>query len=202
MRKLLILASAVALACSANAASYLWGLTGGEIITPTGTYDNDDYLDGGTAFLFLGTVTASANAFDFSNATLITTSGMDGNYKYGNFDEDSLGSSDSITSTAAGQNFAIILIEKDNAALSDLQNIDASAGLDYVLYTGTSVQGEIADPSGGDSTFYAKMYDAGSTYEGQWAHMSPADPDPIPEPTSGLLVLLGVAGLALKRKRA
>jgi len=31
---------------------------------------------------------------------------------------------------------------------------------------------------------------------------SVATPSPIPEPTSGLLMLLGVAGLALKRKRA
>jgi len=33
-----------------------------------------------------------------------------------------------------------------------------------------------------------------------WTQLS--SPEPIPEPTSGLLVLLGMAGLALKRKRA
>lgn len=199
MKKLLILASAVALACSANASAYLWGLQGGEIITPTGSYDDDDYLEGGTAFLFLGVVTASANAFDFSNATLVTTSGMNADYKYGNNDPTSLSYSDAITSTAAGQDFSIILIEKDNAALTDLENLNGY----YVLYTGTSTQGEIIDSGGGDTTFYAKMYDASSTYEGQWASMTPgADPGPIPEPTSGLLMLLGMAGLALKRKKA
>lgn len=197
MKKLLILASAVALACSANAASYLWGLTGGEIITPTGSYANDDYLEGGTAFLYLGTVTASANAFDFSGATFITTSGMDpSSYQFGSDDESNLFSSDDITSTAAGQDFSIILIEKDNATTADLADLDGY----YVLYTGTSVQKEIPDPMGGESTYYAKFADQGSTYEGQWASMTPADP--IPEPTSGLLLLLGMAGLALKRKKA
>ena len=34
-----------------------------------------------------------------------------------------------------------------------------------------------------------------------WTATTPG-PEPIPEPTSGLLMLLGVAGLALKRKRA
>ena len=33
-------------------------------------------------------------------------------------------------------------------------------------------------------------------------YLMPGEPAPVPEPTSGLLLLLGVAGLALKRKRA
>lgn len=39
-----------------------------------------------------------------------------------------------------------------------------------------------------------------TTGSGVWADWNAAEP--IPEPTSGLLLLLGVAGLALKRKRA
>jgi len=39
-----------------------------------------------------------------------------------------------------------------------------------------------------------------ATVKGVWADWAAAEP--IPEPTSGLLLLLGVAGLALKRKRA
>ena len=34
------------------------------------------------------------------------------------------------------------------------------------------------------------------------AYPTSSEPEPIPEPTSGLLMLLGLAGLALKRKRA
>ena len=114
MRKLLILTSAIAMVCSAQAASYLWGLAGGEIITPTGSYDDGDYLEGGTAFLFLGTVTASANAFDMSSATYIASSQMDDTtYTYGSMDESSLASSSDVASTAAGQAFSIILIEKE-----------------------------------------------------------------------------------------
>ena len=37
-----------------------------------------------------------------------------------------------------------------------------------------------------------------STYDGSWNYTA----NPIPEPTSGLLLLLGVAGLALRRRRA
>ena len=36
---------------------------------------------------------------------------------------------------------------------------------------------------------------------GYWSDWQSVDPVPAPEPTGGLLVLLGVAGLALKRKR-
>ena len=39
-----------------------------------------------------------------------------------------------------------------------------------------------------------------SAYDGSWDYV--AKSTPTPEPTSGLLLLLGVAGLALKRKRA
>ena len=41
--------------------------------------------------------------------------------------------------------------------------------------------------------------------QGKWdytANTTPPGPGPIPEPTSGLLLLLGVAGLALRRRRA
>jgi len=48
---------------------------------------------------------------------------------------------------------------------------------------------------GHDPRLDSQTIDFGS--DGSW----PASPAPIPEPTSGLLLLLGVAGLALKRKQ-
>ena len=77
---------AVITSLSLNAANYVWGFTGdatGEIYQP-GT---SDYLENGTAFLFLGTVTASASEFDTSSATLVTTGGFDDMYYvFGNSD--------------------------------------------------------------------------------------------------------------------
>lgn len=65
---------------------------------------------------------------------------------------------------------------------------------DYVLYNGTSEQGTIP---GASVEYYARFLRAGEIEASNWSTMSA-----VPEPTSGLLLLLGMAGLALRRKRA
>lgn len=174
------------MACAAHAASYTWGLS---------SYDYQDHdgnpLETGTAFLYLGTVTASDTAFDTSAATFIASSGFDANYyAYGKVDSDlQMQTSDAIASTTAGQAYSIILLEK-----SDVASLDGYEGY-YTIVTGESLRGEIP---GATVTYFADFVNGtDSAYT-----TSQMGGSPIPEPTSGLLMLLGMAGLALRRRRA
>ena len=185
MKKLLVVASAVVLACSVNAAQYVWGIINeGDYVNKNG-----DAFDAGTAFLYLGTVTASESAFDLSSATYVTSAGYVDDY-FGTQDTSSMPSSDVITSTTAGQAFSLLLFDKEGMTASDL----ASYSGDYLLYTGTSSEGVLP---GIENTKYAVLQRVAEVGASDWATMGP-----VPEPTSGLLLLLGMASLALKRKRA
>ena len=182
MKKLLILASVVAMACVTNAASFTWGFSSDSIEDSTG-----GYINGGTAFLYLGTVTASDTGFDYSGAKLLASAEQDANnWNYGNFDSSSPTTSSNLESTTAGQTYTLILLEQSGAA-----SLDGYEG-NYILATGSS--GEDTDPMTGSK--WATFVNTTAYSASAWQPMA------APEPTSGLLLLLGVAGLALKRKRA
>ena len=180
MKKLVTILSSVALACSLHAASAVWGFTSGDIMDSTG-----NYIDGGTVFLFLGTVTASATAFNTSGATQLATDGQNAAYGYG--ETDSPVALAGLASDAAGQAYTLILLEKTGASLSGYEG-------NFILVNGTS---DLAtDPMSGET--WAIMTDDTAFTAGDWVKMPSGD---IPEPTSGLLLLVGGAMLALRRKR-
>lgn len=189
MRKLIMLASAIMAACALNASQYIWGFGAGDYEDINGGRDDTlGVYTGGKAFLYLGTVTASESAFDLSSATLIDTATFNADfYTYGNENVDALSSSELITSTTAGQAFSLILV--DNA----VSTLDGYTG-NYVLYNGSSTQGDVP---GATVTHYAEFLQNDNPIAAtDWATMG------VPEPTSGLLLLLGVAGLTLRRKQA
>ena len=189
MKRLLLTAAVVISALSLNAAAFTWGFTGGDYTSPDGDAD----FEGGTVFLYLGTVTAGASSFDFGSgadaATLVTYARFDDNqWAYGNYDADAPTESDAVGSTAAGQDFTLILVADD--AVTSLDNYEGK----YYLETGTST--ETAIP-GAVVTYIGTFESATTIAQDSWQTMTAA-----PEPTSGLLLLLGMAGLALKRKKA
>ena len=92
-----------------------------------------------------------------------------------------------------GDNYS--LGQTENAFVVLFNNASA-ADATYYAYTGTKESAKVG--SGGAPIDLA--FGDFSTATSGWQSM--AGPSPIPEPTSGLLLLLGVAGLALKRKRA
>lgn len=183
MKKLLAFASAIIVASAVHASSYVWGLGSGDYQDHEG-----NVLETGTAFFYLGTVSASATAFDTSAATFIASSGFDSDYYvYGKIDTSDLQSSDAIASTAAGQAYSIILLEK-----SGVTSLDGYDGY-YTVVNGESTLGTLP---GTTVTYYANFSDF-TTSAYTTSNMSA-----VPEPTSGLFMLIGMAGLALKRKRA
>ena len=184
MKKLIILSATLALVCTVNAANFVWGSAGGE------WYDKDssDLTAGSaTAFLYLGTVTASATAFDLTGKTLLASSGFDdATWAFGNIDTDNLSSSADLANTTAGQLYSIVLVNKNVSTLEGFEG-------NYTILTGSSLEAAVP---GATVTYYADFInsDAPITLSNT---MTAA-----PEPTSGMLILLGMAGLALKRKRA
>lgn len=185
MKKMIVMVAVAATAALGNAAGFVWGFGSGEY-----TDHNGNAYELGTALLYLGTVTASDSAFNIGTAQLIATSGYDSDwFAYGNQNPDSLSVSDLIVDPGAGdvnsQHYTLILLEK-----SGVTSIAGYEGY-YAIVEGDSTRGTIP---GATTTYYSDMinYDAVQTS----SYMS------VPEPTSGLLLLLGMAGLALKRKRA
>ena len=100
-----------------------------------------------------------------------------------------------IVSGATGDNYGIG--DSENAFIVLFDNASA-ANASYYAYTSTLQSQEVGD---GGANIQLPFGEFASVVQGGWQSTS-GGPSPIPEPTSGLLLLLGVAGLALKRKRA
>ena len=181
MKKMMIAAAIVCAAVLANAASFEWSADG-----YNGSNWEDGYIEDCKAYLFLGTVTASDSAFNLGSATELDWSLQDSSsYNFGS--EGVVKSSENLKSDAAGQAYSIVIVE-DNG-----KSIGAYEGY-YAILTGTTKH-EV-DPMDEKKT-WASMINGTVLSQGDWKTMAAA-----PEPTSGLLLLLGVAGLALRRRRA
>ena len=204
MKKLMI-AAAVALAATfANAGCYIWGFGSYEDIAPGGE-TGVDYISGGTAMLFLGSIAQTATGegsgidakynLDFSGLTHVATAAQDSStYAFGQIEFSTGTTSDAVTTDAA-QPFTLILFE--DSGVTDYENYEGY----YAVYTGTSTLA--MDPA--TDTRYSDFTTGDPVLGDSWRTAELASPTPpidSPEPTSGLLLLLGVAGLALKRKKA
>ena len=185
MKKLMIAATVAMLGIAANAGAYTWGLSSSEIKDA-----NNQYIEGGTAMLFLGTVGYDGSALDFSQATYIASIGQAGdplwNYGEFDFDADRTHASVDTTDTTVHQAYSLILFDQDN--VTDFAKYEGN----FYLETGSG--NVVQDPT--SFVNYADFTSSTAVQAGDWQVAS------VPEPTSGLLLLLGVAGLALKRKRA
>ena len=183
MKKLLVALSAVAFASVVNAASVQWG---GTFSTP----DVSDTLPAGTQFALLySTSDFSGAATKVDGFTVGATADNGGTI----VDVYSINSTQSgnwefmtpwdNTGKDVNGYYAVLTLNDagDKAAymyLGDISGTTATSPMQYLVYNAGWADDTKSLTTGGFNTAVA------------------------PEPTSGLLILLGMAGLALKRKRA
>ena len=180
MKKLVILAALALATVVGEAAQFSWKITR-DASSPYKSktvyvIDSADYATVIAALTAGGSdVATTFNSYVKGSATL-GTNGAGG------------GMGEGITGTTA----AFIVFD---GAIADGGTYDTTGLVDVsaYLYSGT-------DPSPGD---YSMAYTAFTTKaQPIGGSTPPTPPQPIPEPTSALMMLLGVAGLALRRKIA
>lgn len=187
MKKLMLIVAVVATAFAANAASFAWSAAAGRLFDGEGTA-TANRINGATAYLFdagvvsqsslvealvAGSVDLSAGALDHQEVSAGRVQLSATPFTYG------------VTSDFTAY-FAVLV--GDNLYISDTTTAGYMAVGD----------GEAA--FGSQNAFSSAGFkDAAQGYAGAgWYQAGQA----APEPTSGLLLLLGMAGLALKRKIA
>ena len=186
MKKLIIAVAAVAVGIVANAASFNWQATSGYLWDGA---DTPAKITSGSAYLlFTSALTQSdlVTAFAADAATAASTV-----------------SSKSVSTGTIGSNARIAVTEFTADVTSDQTAYFVVFNGDNMYISGTADAGYMAvgasDISFGSMTSSSKTFkDAADGYAGASWYGAAA----VPEPTSGLLMLLGMAGLALRRRRA
>ena len=179
MKKIMIAMAVVAFAAIAQAASLNWAISA-KIVTesPAGsaTAGRASFY---TALVFMESDMAAVNTAlenkDFDGLSDLAVSSFQA-AKAGSFS----GKIADLTGSSASIFTVIFDTQAAGDAISTAQNYIMSEVVTANTYSGT----DAATTASFDAAFGESKYQA------------------IPEPTSGLLLLLGVAGLALKRKRA
>ena len=189
MKKLMIALVAVALGMAANAASYTWKCSS-SFFDGTGT--TAKMTDGTSVYLmFASAYTQAALVSDFAAGSIATDKAI-------------------ATATISGGKFSESSATYDTT--SDQTAYLAVVYGDRLFISTTADAGYMAVGEGSiafDSQAYLTRYNntvntlkvdnlASAGYAGAGWYGAAA----VPEPTSGLLILLGMAGLALRRKRA
>ena len=190
MKKLMFMFAAVAMAACTQAASVYWTCT----YVAKGT---ENYVDNGLAF-FVNAATLSQSdmlALEGKGAAAISsalsgfysyTGGSDGKYSVAKADAVANATLGITDATEGNQAYLVIF---DTATITDASNF-------YV----TSV--ETFDSAAGTLTTSIKWGDQEDRSSAAGAWKSASGGSSVPEPTSGLLMLVGLAGLALRRRRA
>lgn len=187
MKKLMFMLAAVAMAACSQAASVYWTCTNVKDSTGTGvsgvayflttdmlSYSDAQALAGKGADAF---TTALGSAYSYSGS-----SGAFGVAQASAVPNATLGLSD-------GTSYTAYLMIFDTATITDDSNFYLTATKSLQTFSGAT---DIANVKWGSQS-------TPSQAAGAWKSVGGSA---VPEPTSGLLMLVGLAGLALRRKRA
>ena len=183
MKKIMIAFAAIALACVANAASVGWSAAG------LSAYAGDAYkffVIGQNGVSDISTITAlldegtSVDSYAFGSGTVAAN----GNAAV------AFGSSGKTLDAGTYTSFMVLF---DSAA--------PTVGDNYLLIANGANQTKSFTSTAASVTFVAGNVSSLANDSANWKSFGSAGPV-VPEPTSGLLLLLGMAGLALKRKVA
>lgn len=179
MKKLMFMLAAAVAVVSAQAASVKWTCT--NVYAPNGT----DKMKG--IAYFVNASTLSQDSLASLNGASAFTEALSGMYSWTPTTAGNYGA----TATNAELGFA------DSSDYTGyLLIFDTATITDESKYYTTSVK-PVATYAGTETASVSFMSQATpSRAEGAWTSVN------VPEPTSGLLMLIGLAGLALRRKRA
>ena len=192
MKKLIMAAAVAVVSIAANAASINWTIT--NIYQPGSTADKiatgnglvyifcaQDVASSAVIAALSDTTTTLAEKSTFMSGNSIGSSALTGDGR--------VATSTAWTKTAGDYTFYGVILA-DNALAENgkyaVSTVTASYGWDNSSDTGVSL--------GNQKTL--------TQTASNWATVATSGSSPIPEPTSGLLLVLGVAGLALRRRRA
>jgi hypothetical protein len=177
MKKILAIAATIAVTAVANAASFSWSSTG-TIYKPT---DSTTAVSGFTAYL-ISTTTVTQDAL----VTALRDGGSITDYTaLSTYTTDSAAKVATTAFTADGDQSAYFAIVMDDYV--------------YISKVATKAASTVGTQNlafGSQSTSSASVFGSDVSYA------NPGWYQTVPEPTSGLLMLLGMAGLALRRRRA
>ena len=180
MKKLMFMLAAAVAVVSAQAASVNW--------TCTNVKDGDGNAISGVAY-FINAATLSQDAFKALSGADAFTTALSGMYSYTPTDAGKYTVTDAIANSTLGLSdstaYSVYLAVFDTTTITDSSHYYLTAEKDLQTLPGTLAQ---QIKFGNQST--------PSQAAGAWTSVS------VPEPTSGLLLLVGMAGLALRRRRA
>ena len=184
MRKLIVGVLGVAFAIAANAASVNWSMSNG-VLSPS----PDGSASSGRASYYTMLI------FTDSQADAVSTAIAAGNFT----SLSTLAVSSSQAAKSGAFSGTVTGLTASSATLfavvfDTYSTTETIADAGYYYKTGTITQSTF-DPTSSDPATEAVFTSTQMT--GTWTSTAA-----VPEPTSGLLMLLGMAGLALKRKRA
>jgi len=185
MKKLMIVVTVAFCAAYANAAAFTWRATA-DLTTDGSTVATSSAMNGGTfALLYLGN---DADNIDWTKGTVVDTASPSFTTTMGK------------TSAKTSKSFTFDMADYGNGDIFGVVFKDSSDKL-YYLQSGASgnmsptytISGLENDNSPLEGFTFASSAFSIST--------SPSAAVAVPEPTSALLLVLGMAGLALRRKR-
>lgn len=186
MKKLMIVAAAVMLAGMTQAASFYWGTassTTGKLVDDKGVVQTS-VTGGSIALVLLGTDTTKySDATWLMDATFTSSTKANANGRINNSYTFTWVEDDHPSNTLNNGDVLAVLFKDDKGNYSKLVNASTGAEID-ATYTLSGVTTATWSNSTSPWTFTTANYQT------------------VPEPTSGLLMVLGLAGLALRRKRA
>ena len=185
MKKLMIIIALAVVGASANAATFLWKANSGRLFDGQGSATDNRYA--GTGYLFDAASVSQASVLAAFAGTGVDVGSA---LSTGTFSAGRAAESADFSGPDADFTAYFVVFGKDASGNDAVYISDTTTGSYAAVGTGEVIFGQ----QNAYSSVGFKDISAGYAGAGWYSA--------VPEPTSGLLMILGMAGLALRRKRA